>query len=108
MIGRDITDLFRKEMAPIREIVLEVRRLSKQGVFQDVSFSLRHGEIVGLAGLVGAGRTELVRAIFGDTTFDFGEIVVAGKAIMGRHSPRKAICAGIALVPEDRKGQAWT
>lgn len=105
MIGRDISDLFRKEVAPIGEIVLEVRGLSKRGVLQDISFSLRRGEIVGLAGLVGAGRTDLVRAIFGDTTFDFGEIVVTGKTILGHRSPRRAIRAGIALVPEDRKEQ---
>jgi ribose transport system ATP-binding protein len=105
MIGRDISDLFRKEAAPIRETVLEVRRLSRKGLLHDISFSLRRGEIVGLAGLVGAGRTDLARAIFGDITFDFGEIVVAGKTISGHHSPRRAIAAGIALVPEDRKEQ---
>jgi ribose transport system ATP-binding protein len=105
MIGRDISDLFRKEKAPIRETVLEVRKLSKKGLLHNISFSLRRGEIVGLAGLVGAGRTDLARAIFGDITFDFGEIVVAGKAISGRHSPRRAISVGIALVPEDRKEQ---
>jgi ribose transport system ATP-binding protein len=105
MIGRDISDLFRKEAAPIRETVLEVRRLSRKGLLHDISFSLRRGEIVGLAGLVGAGRTDLARAIFGDITFDFGEIVVAGKTISRHHSPRRAIAAGIALVPEDRKEQ---
>jgi ribose transport system ATP-binding protein len=105
MIGRDISDLFRKEVAPIGETVLEVRRLSKKGLLHDISFALRRGEIVGLAGLVGAGRTDLARAVFGDVRFDFGEIIVAGNRISGRHSPRRAIAAGIALVPEDRKEQ---
>jgi ribose transport system ATP-binding protein len=105
MIGRDISDLFRKEVAPIRETVLEVRGLSKKGLLHDISFSLRRGEIVGVAGLVGAGRTDLARAIFGDIRFDFGKILVAGKTISGHHSPRRAISAGIALVPEDRKEQ---
>ena len=105
MIGRDISDLFRKEVAPIGETVLEVRRLSKKGLLHDISFALRRGEIVGLAGLVGAGRTDLARAVFGDIRFDFGEIIVAGNRISGRHSPRRAIAAGIALVPEDRKEQ---
>lgn len=105
MIGRDISDLFKKEVAPIGETVLEVRGLSKKGLLHDISFSLRRGEIVGLAGLVGAGRTDLARAIFGDITFEFGDIVVAGKTITGHHTPRQAISAGIALVPEDRKEQ---
>jgi ribose transport system ATP-binding protein len=105
MIGRDISDLFKKEVAPIGETVLEVRGLSKKGLLHDISFSLRRGEIVGLAGLVGAGRTDLARAIFGDITFEFGDIVIAGKTITGHHTPRRAISVGIALVPEDRKEQ---
>jgi ribose transport system ATP-binding protein len=105
MIGRDISDLFKKEVAPIGETVLEVRGLSKKGLLHDISFSLRRGEIVGLAGLVGAGRTDLARAIFGDITFEFGDIVIAGKTITGHHTPRQAISVGIALVPEDRKEQ---
>jgi ABC-type sugar transport system ATPase subunit len=100
MIGRDISDLFKKDVAPIGETVLEVRGLSKKGLLHDISFSLRRGEIVGLAGLVGAGRTDLARAIFGDITFEFGDIVVAGKTITGHHTPRQAISAGIAFVPE--------
>jgi ribose transport system ATP-binding protein len=105
MIGRDIGDLFRKEMAPIRETVLEVRKLCKRGLLHNISFSLRRGEIVGLAGLVGAGRTDLARAIFGDITIDSGQIVVAGETVAARHSPRRAISTGVALVPEDRKEQ---
>ena len=80
MIGRDISDLFRKEPAPIGDIVLEVKDLSKRGLLRDISFSVRRGEIVGVAGLVGAGRTELARAIFGDLAIDSGEIRIDGKA----------------------------
>jgi ribose transport system ATP-binding protein len=105
MIGRDISDLFRKEPAPIGETVLEVRNLSKKGMLRDVSFSVRRGEIVGVAGLVGAGRTELARAIFGDLVVDGGEICVDGQKVPAGHSPRRAILAGIGLVPEDRKEQ---
>jgi ribose transport system ATP-binding protein len=105
MIGRDISDLFRKAPAQIGDIVLEVRNLSKKGILRDVSFSVRRGEIVGIAGLVGAGRTELARAIFGDLMVDSGEIRVEGQRVPAGHSPRSAILAGIGLVPEDRKEQ---
>jgi ribose transport system ATP-binding protein len=105
MIGRDISDLFRKEPAVIGDTVLEVSRLTKQGLLHDISFSVRRGEIVGVAGLVGAGRTELARAIFGDLPFDGGGIRIAGKPLPLHHSSRRAIMAGIGLVPEDRKEQ---
>ncbi len=105
MIGRDISDLFRKEPATIGDIVLEVRNLTKRGLLRDISFSVRRGEIVGVAGLVGAGRTELSRAIFGDLAIDSGEIRVDGNVVPPGHSPRRAILAGIGLVPEDRKEQ---
>ena len=105
MIGRDISDLFRKEPAPIGGVVLEVTDLRKRGLLRGISFSIRRGEIVGVAGLVGAGRTELARAIFGDLAIDGGEIRVDGKVVPPRHTPRSAILAGIGLVPEDRKEQ---
>lgn len=104
MIGRDISDLFRKEAVPIGEPVLEVRNLSKRGVLDDISFTLRRGEILGIAGLVGAGRTELARAIFGDLRPDGGQVLIEGKQVQPR-TPRDAIKAGIGLVPEDRKDQ---
>jgi ABC-type sugar transport system ATPase subunit len=105
MIGRDISDLFRKEAVPIGEPVLEVRDLFKRGMLNGISFVVRRGEITGMAGLVGAGRTELARAIFGDLPFDAGEILVGGQALPKRHRPRQAIAAGIGLIPEDRKEQ---
>jgi ABC-type sugar transport system ATPase subunit len=122
MVGRPLGDLFRPEEAEqrSRELaerqpapVLEVRGLGRTGTVQDaaaivlegVSFSLRPGEIVGLAGLVGSGRTEIARAIFGADDFDRGEILVEGRQVTIR-SPRAAIRLGIGLVPEDRKLQA--
>jgi ABC-type multidrug transport system ATPase subunit len=81
------------------------QELSKRGLLHNISFSLRRGEIVGLAGLVGAGRTDLARAIFGDITIDSGQILVAGETVAARHSPRRAISTGVALVSEDRKEQ---
>lgn len=114
MVGRRIEDLFQKEAADIAPApVLEVRGLSRTGtrrdpsaiVLKDVSFQVRAGEIVGLAGLVGSGRTELARAIFGADRFDSGEILVNGQRVeIG--SPQDAIRLGIGLVPEDRKLQA--
>ena len=74
-------------------------------MLEDISLTVRSGEIVGLAGLVGAGRTEVARAIFGDLAIDEGSIAVDGDAIPKGHSPRIAIAAGIGLVPEDRKEQ---
>ena len=94
------------------ESVLEVRGLTRRGttldasaiVLEDVSFSLRKGEILGMAGLVGAGRTEVARAIFGADKFDSGQIFVDGKPVQ-IESPIDAISHGIGFVPEDRKAQ---
>jgi ABC-type sugar transport system ATPase subunit len=105
MIGRDLSELFRKEPAPIGETVLEVRGVFARGLLDNVSLTVRKGEIVGLAGLVGAGRTELARAIFGDLATDAGTLTIDGETIRAGHSPRAAIAAGIGLVPEDRKEQ---
>jgi ABC-type sugar transport system ATPase subunit len=82
-------------------VALEVRRLSSARV-NGVSFELRYGEILGLAGLVGAGRTELARALFGIDPIESGEIRVDGRPVVLR-SPRDALAAGIVLVPEERK-----
>jgi len=115
MVGRSLETFFHEEEraeALADDVVLEVRHLSLRGnaqnadaeVLRDVSFDLRRGEILGLAGLVGAGRTELVRAIFGADKRTTGEIVLEGKPVR-IDSPRDAIRLGIGLVPEDRKGQ---
>jgi ABC-type sugar transport system ATPase subunit len=105
MIGRELRDLFRKEDAPLGERLLDVSGLSVRRLLNEISLTVRKGEIVGLAGLVGAGRTELARAIFGDLAIDKGRIAVGGRQLGKGHSPRVAIAAGIGLVPEDRKEQ---
>lgn len=105
MVGRDIQDFFAKEEAEIGDTVFEVRSLSTKGFLSDISFSLKGGEILGFAGLVGAGRTEVMRAIFGIDRRETGEIYLNGKQIE-IDSPKDAIAHGIGLVPEDRKEQA--
>ncbi|BCI53412.1 sugar ABC transporter [Mycolicibacterium litorale] len=102
MIGRELEALFPDRPAPTDETVLEVKNLQVDGASQPVSFTVNAGEIVGLAGLVGAGRTELLEAIFGARHSSAGEIVVRGKHVK-RNSPAAAITAGMAMVPEDRK-----
>src|SRR3954451_484458 len=79
MVGREVGDLYPKTPAKIGEVVLEVEGLSSLGTFRDVSFSVRAGEIVGLAGLVGAGRSEIARAVFGVDRYDAGSVRLAGK-----------------------------
>ncbi|MBO0904902.1 sugar ABC transporter ATP-binding protein [Jiella sonneratiae] len=101
MVGRDIHQLFPKEEIPQGRTRLEVRHLSLAGVVEDISFSLHAGEILGIAGLVGSGRTELAQTIFGVTPATAGEILVDGEP-RTIASVREAIAAGIAYVPEDR------
>jgi ribose transport system ATP-binding protein len=104
MVGRSL-NLFPKERVSIGEEVMGVEGFSREGVFQDVSFSVRKGEILGVAGLMGAGRTEVARAIFGIDPRDSGEVTVEGRKV-AIHSPLDAIRNGLGLVPEDRKLQA--
>ncbi|MDR1318683.1 MAG: sugar ABC transporter ATP-binding protein [Treponema sp.] len=104
MIGRKIENYFNKQQCRIGDVVLEAKHLTRAGVFEDVSFSVRSGEVFGFFGLIGAGRSEVMRAIFGIDKLDSGEIYING--IKQRcTSPKKAIRAGIGLVPEDRRGQ---
>ena len=105
MVGRDLSHLFVQARSASGPVRLEVRGVRRAGVLDDVSFSLRPGEIVGLSGLVGSGRTELARCIFGADPRDAGEFLVDGRAVAIR-SPRDAVRLGIGLVPEDRKLQA--
>jgi rhamnose transport system ATP-binding protein len=104
MVGREVGDLFPKTPATVGEPVLEVHNLSSTGVFHDVSFEVRAGEIVGLAGLVGAGRSEVARAVFGVDRYDSGSVTLSGKPVPAGN-PRAAIRAGMAFVPEDRRKQ---
>ncbi|OBC08737.1 sugar ABC transporter [Mycobacterium sp. 852013-50091_SCH5140682] len=101
MIGRELDTLFPDRGEPGTDTVLEVRDLHVEGASGPVSFSVKAGEIVGLAGLVGAGRTELLEGIFGARR-STGQVTVRGKAVK-RNQPAAAITAGMAMVPEDRK-----
>lgn len=102
MIGRELKDVYERRDKNIGETILEVKNLGRRGRFEDVSFTLRKGEILGIAGLMGAGRTELAEAIFGLNPSDSGEIYIKGKQVQIR-STCDAIKNRIALVPEDRK-----
>lgn len=104
MVGRTISSIFPKEKADIGSTVLEVRNLTRDGVFQNVSFEVRRGEILGLAGLIGAGRTEVARVIFGLDALDAGEMLLEGQPLKVRN-PSDAIKRGIAMVSEDRKAE---
>jgi ABC-type sugar transport system ATPase subunit len=104
MIGRPISELFPPRNENIGEVIFSASKLQRRGVFEDISFHARAGEVVGFAGLVGAGRTEVMRAIFGADELDAGEIRKNGQPITIR-SPREAIAHGIAYLPEDRKDQ---
>ena len=102
MVGRDLTDVFPKTTVPIGDVVLEVEGLTRVGGFDGISLTVRAGEIVGLAGLVGAGRTEIARTVFGLDRADAGTVRVNGDAVHAR-TPQQGVRAGIAYVPEDRK-----
>ena len=99
--GREVKDLYPKEDVPRGEKVLEVRGLHKAGQYQDISFEVHAGEVLGLCGLVGAGRTEIMNGIYGIDPIDGGEILLDGKKIVNR-TPRQALNNGIAMVTEDR------
>jgi ABC-type sugar transport system ATPase subunit len=102
MVGRELTNYYIRTYNDPGEIVLEVKGLKKLGVLNDISFSVRKGEIVGLAGLMGAGRSEVMKAIFGIDAIDSGEIFINGKKVNIKE-PNDAMKHGIALVPESRK-----
>ncbi len=105
MVGRSLERMFPALPVPSEEVALEVRDLtSPSNAFRNISFSVRKGEVFGVAGLMGAGRTELVRAITGADPISGGEVLLHGKAVTPR-SPIDAIRNGIVLVPEDRKLQ---
>nr|WP_315231978.1 sugar ABC transporter ATP-binding protein [uncultured Albidiferax sp.] len=104
MVGRTISNIFPKETVAIGEVALSVRGATRHGVFQNISFEVRKGEILGLAGLIGAGRTEVVRAIFGLDPLDAGEVWLHGQQL-DLKKPTDAIRHGIAMVSEDRKAE---
>jgi len=104
MVGRSLDALFPKEESEVGDVVLRARGLTHRGVFSNVSFDLHRGEIVGLAGFVGAGRTEVARSIFGIDRLDAGELWIDGSRFRPR-SPRAALRRGLAYLPEDRLQQ---
>ncbi|TPI65706.1 sugar ABC transporter ATP-binding protein [Mesorhizobium sp. B3-1-3] len=103
MVGREVSNVFPKSPAKIGTSVLRVERIGDGASFRDISFDVRAGEILGLTGLVGAGRSEVARAIFGLSRLAEGSVSVNGRKVV-ISSPSEAVRAGIAYVPEDRKG----
>ena len=104
MVGRELSSFYTRTRHQVKEMALEVRHLSHHKYFKDCSFNARYGEIVGFAGLVGAGRTELMKTVFGAYKKTGGEILLEGKPVEIR-SPEDAIRKGIAYVSEDRRGE---
>lgn len=102
MVGREIKQVFHKEKAEIKEVVLAVNNLSKKGKFNNVSFEVRKGEILGIAGLMGSGRTEVIESIFGIDPPDSGDIFIQGEKVTIK-SPQDAIKQKLSLLTEDRK-----
>jgi len=104
MVGRDVAVIPQQRDIATDRTVFEVRNLTKAGNFDDISFSLRQGEVLGITGLVGAGRTELARAIYGIAPADSGEIILEGRPLKIRSAPG-ALAHGISYLPEDRRSQ---
>ncbi|WP_028608877.1 sugar ABC transporter ATP-binding protein [Paenibacillus harenae] len=104
MVGREITQLFPKKESVVGEELLAVEGLGQTGYFADVTFTLRRGEIMGLTGLVGAGRTEVCQALFGISAYDKGRVLLKGKVLRVK-SPLDAMKHGIGYLPEDRQKQ---
>jgi len=102
MVGRELTQMFPKPEAEIGEPVLEVKNLSRAGKFKNISFNLRKGEILGVAGLMGAGRTEVMETLFGLYPPDAGEILIKGQKVDIKN-PADAKKNGLAFITEDRK-----
>jgi ribose transport system ATP-binding protein len=107
MVGRDLTEMYPKVQVPIGEVVMEVRGFSAGKDFQDISFSVRSGEIVGLFGLEGSGRTPLIRSLFGAQPKDAGELLIRGRKVGVAH-PGQAKSLGLGLIPISRKEEGVT
>jgi len=105
MVGREVNDIFVRDKSHLKkdaELVLQLRNLYSKGMFEDISFAVRAGEVLGLSGLMGAGRTEVARCIFGMDRYDSGEIILNGETLHLR-SPKEALANGICYVSEDRR-----
>ena len=109
MVGRSLQNYYTRDYDTLKEdrVVLEVENLTKKGVFDNISFKVREGEILGFAGLVGAGRSEIMTCVFGADRFDSGRILLEGKEIRFKNC-LEAINSGIAMVTEDRKKTGLT
>ena len=105
MVGRSLNMMFPERAAGSGELLLSVHRAGRPGEFQDVSFDLHRGEILGFAGLIGAGRTELARALFGAVSLASGEVSLHGRGIGRFAHPSRALAQGVAYLSEDRKGE---
>lgn len=104
MIGRELGNMFQKEIVPIGNPILEVKNLTHKGLFEKVNFEVHAGEVLGVAGLMGAGRTEIMKTIFGSYSSDEGQIILEGKKINNRnYNPGVAKKEGIGYITEDRK-----
>ena len=103
MVGRTVDEIYPPIDLPKKDSqeILQVKGLRRQGVFEDITFSLKKGEILGFAGMMGAGRSEVMRAIFGLDRYDAGEVILEGQKMVIR-SPHEAIVSGIGMVTEDR------
>jgi len=104
MVGREVKEKYPKEDIPAGDVLLDVENLTKEGVCENVSFALRKGEILGIAGLVGAGRTEMIQLLFGYQKRDKGKITIKGRAVQIK-KPQDAVREGMGLIPEERKNQ---
>ncbi|WP_149095063.1 sugar ABC transporter ATP-binding protein [Paenibacillus terrae] len=104
MVGRELTERYPARTPTLGEVVLEVKNASHKGLFKNVNFTVRSGEIVGFSGLMGSGRTEIMRALFGLDALDSGEIHVRGKKVAIR-KPDDAVKLGIGFITEDRKDE---
>lgn len=102
MVGRELSEIYPKDNIPTEDVILEVENLSRKGKFKDVSFSLMKGEILGFSGLVGAGRSDVIEAVFGYKPAESGKIKFEGKELSIK-KPKDALDAGITFISEDRK-----
>ncbi|MBQ9837371.1 MAG: ATP-binding cassette domain-containing protein [Oscillospiraceae bacterium] len=105
MVGRDVNNVFDREKAEIGEVVLDVQNISREGVFEPISFQVHAGEVLGFSGLIGAGRTEIMRCLFGLDKMDSGTITLNGQQLR-IHGVADAVKAGICMVSEDRRRES--
>lgn len=104
MVGREITDYYPEKTNEIKDIIFEAKNLESNGVFKNINFHVKEGEILGFSGLMGSGRTEIMRAVFGLDPLDSGEIILKGEKLNIK-GPKDSISKGIGFITEDRKDE---